>query len=272
MGTWTLPTDWQIPQSLRQRIGESAGRQRAMYTEGHLLLILHKPPQAGETKREGEYFWRDPQGNWTSDDFGPGSGSLERHLQRFVVRLDELERLEEQAQCSWDYFEVLSQLEPLLRTVHNGFRALQQAREFVAEDHDLINVRDHAGDIERTADLLYRDCRNRLDCAMARRAEEQAENSRETEALAHRLNVLAAFFFPIMTLATIFGTNLTHGLETLCPPIPFLVVLSIGVLTGYFLCSSLGRAKGSACTRATRQTSSGSRNAKNNNQNKKKGN
>lgn len=255
MGRWSLPSEWQVPQSLRARIGESAGRQRALFAEGHLLLILHKPPRSGEVKREGEYFWRNPAGAWCSDDLGSGIASLEKHLERFTIRLDEIEQMEGKAACSWDYFEVLSQLEPLLRTTRHTFQALQQARELVPGDRDLINLRDRAADVERIADLIYKDCRNRLDCAIARRAEEQAESSREMQALAHRLNVLAAFFFPVMALAAVFGTNLPSGIEKLAPPIPFLLVLLVGVFSGYLLRSSVGRAKSSSRSRAARSAS-----------------
>ena len=57
----------------------------------------------------------------------------------------------------------------------------------------------------------------------------------------HRLNVLAAFFFPIATLMAIFGTNLQHGLETLSPPIPFLIVLGIGFLAGCIMTGFIKR-------------------------------
>lgn len=82
----------------------------------------------------------------------------------------------------------------------------------VPEDRELIVCRDQAYMLQRTADLLHSDIQNGLDCAMARRAEEQAEHAEVMARAGHRLNVLAAVFFPIATVATIFGMNLPHGL------------------------------------------------------------
>ena len=52
---------------------------------------------------------------------------------------------------------------------------------------------------------------------------------------AHRLNILAAFFFPMVTLATIFGMSLEHGFERLYAPLPFFGLIAFGLLLGWFL-------------------------------------
>src|SRR5258705_279200 len=57
-----LPPDWQLPATFVQRLGDNAGRQRAMSADGHLLLVLHEPPAAGAPERTGRAFWRDPAG------------------------------------------------------------------------------------------------------------------------------------------------------------------------------------------------------------------
>jgi hypothetical protein len=62
--------------------------------------------------------------------------------------------------------------------------------------------------------------------------------SHQMSVAAHRLNVLAAFFFPIVTLMAIFGANLQHGLEgwdKLNGPLPLIVVLAAGLLCGVVL-------------------------------------
>ena len=51
----------------------------------------------------------------------------------------------------------------------------------------------------------------------------------------HRLNVLAAFFFPLVTLSAVFGTNLHTGMENLAPPWPFLLIVLSGVGLGLIL-------------------------------------
>ena len=55
------------------------------------------------------------------------------------------------------------------------------------------------------------------------------------EVSSHRLNMLAAFFFPLATLSAVFGVNLIHGLEDSNPPFTFLVFTGIGVALGLFL-------------------------------------
>ena len=60
----------------------------------------------------------------------------------------------------------------------------------------------------------------------------------------HRLNLLVAFFFPIGTLSSIFGTNLVNGLESVdrkTGPILFLTMLASGLLFGLILTLAITR-------------------------------
>jgi hypothetical protein len=52
---------------------------------------------------------------------------------------------------------------------------------------------------------------------------------------AHRLNLLAAFFFPIATLSAVFGVNLKHGLEDFPPPLLFIGVIALSLVFGGIL-------------------------------------
>ena len=237
-----LPAVWNVPQRFRERLGDHAGRQRAMDHEGHLLLVLHAPPGPNETERTGRFFWRQPDGTWASDSLGSGFQAINRHLNEYEARLDELERQEAAAHGADAYFKVLEALAPIHRAVSNLHQALQQAREMVPNDRNVINFRDRAYELERTAELLHTDVKNALDYAVARRAEEQARASHQMAVAAHRLNVLAAFFFPIATLSAVFGSNLTHGLEhTNLDPWPFLGVIGLGLLCGLVLMTSVTR-------------------------------
>ena len=58
MGSSILPAAWQIPDKIRNRLGSRAGRQRTMFHDGHLLLVLHAAPKTDETEREGRFFWQ----------------------------------------------------------------------------------------------------------------------------------------------------------------------------------------------------------------------
>lgn len=230
-----IPPLWKVPQVFRDRMGEQVGRQRAMLADGHLLLVLHAPPKANENQRHGQFFWRDAEGQWTSKERGTGINALSKHLEDYEAIIAELDRLEEKATSSGEYFAILEQLSPVQRAATNLHHVLQEARESCPDVRELINLRDRAYGIERTAELLLAEVKNALDVAVAKRAEEQAASSHQMEVSAHRLNKLAAFFFPIATLMAIFGANLRHGLEDIWPPVPMLIVLGLGLAMGGIL-------------------------------------
>lgn len=80
-----LPSAWDLPPVFRDRLGSHPGRQRAMFADGHLLLILHEPPKPDVNERLGCFFWRHPDGTWSSSGLGVGliSGFV---LTRFVTK------------------------------------------------------------------------------------------------------------------------------------------------------------------------------------------
>ena len=47
----------------------------------------------------------------------------------------------------------------------------------------------------------------------AKASEEQAQSAEQVARAGHRLNILAAMFFPLTALASVFGMNIPHGLE-----------------------------------------------------------
>lgn len=241
-----LPASWDVPQVFRERLGEQVGRQRTMVAEGHLLAILHEPPEVGDRTRKGRIFWRKPDGTWSSDKLGEGSQSLRKHLTEYAGRLDEIESAVSHAGLAQEFFGVLRRLGPLRRAIDNLSATLQQAREAVPDDREIIVFRDQGLELKRTAELFYQDAKNGLDFSIASRAEQQARASHHAATSAHRLNLLAAFFFPIATLSAIFGMNLRHGVDEIVPsdplPLPFLLVLGIGFLGGFLLTSFVGRA------------------------------
>jgi hypothetical protein len=234
-----LPATWKVPDVFRARIGESAGRQRAMAAEGHLLLVLHAPPKPGEDDREPRLFWRDAEGQWKSNSLGGGVQSLKTHLANFAEREDQLDAQLETGQGATDFFGVLQATAPLHRTARNMHGTLQQARELMPADRDLINLRDRAGEIERALELLHNDAKNALDFTIARESEEQTRRSYQMAVSSHRLNVLVAMFFPIATVSTIFGMNLPHGVESVNNPLGFWGVLAGAFIAGMLLTAAI---------------------------------
>jgi len=233
-----LPADWTVPAKLRARLGDTAGRQRVLQEDGHVVLVLHAPPSADETGRRGRFFWRDPEGNWRAAPKAERVARLEAHLADYRNEIEQLEQDEDTARLARDYFELLDRLTPLSRAARNMYDTLQEARDAVPNDRQLIVARDQAYELTRRADLLHHDAKNGLDFAMAWQAEQQAESSYQMSVATHRLNLLVAFFFPIATLMAVFGANLRHGLEGFDQaggPLPLLAVLAAGLFAGIVL-------------------------------------
>lgn len=234
-----LPATWKVPEVFRARLGEIAGRQRAMAADGHLLLVLHAPPKPGDDEREPRLFWRDAEGQWKSNSMGAGIQSLRTHLAQFAEREDQLDAKLETGQGAKDFFSVLQASAPLHRSARNLHSTLQQARELLPEERELINLRDRAGEIERALELLHNDAKNALDFTVARESEEQSRRSYEMAVSSHRLNVLVAMFFPIATVSTVFGMNLKHGLDIMDNPLGFWGVLAGAFIAGMLLTSAI---------------------------------
>ena len=236
-----LPATWEVPVEFRSRLGEKAGRQRAMMAEGHLLLVLHAPPKKDEPDRKGRLFWRKPDGTWLSNELGGGAAALAKHLGEFAEIIDKMDRQEDVAGSVDEYYTILDAMGPIQRSARHMHATLQEARKLLSVDRDLINFRDKAYDIERNAELLYNDVRNALEFAVAKKSEEQAVNAHQMAVQSHRLNLLVAFFFPLATLVAIVGSDMRHGFEDYLPyPYLFYAVLAAGLILGALLAGWLG--------------------------------
>ena len=243
-GSSLLPPSWTVPNEFRRRLGDQAGRQRLMAAEGHLLLVLHAPPSADSAQRQGRFYWRDAAGRWTPSGASPAQPGVGDMLREYERAIEALQQEEDKAQSARDYFDLLNWLNPLVRAARNLHQTIQEAREAAPEDRSLILWRDRAYVISRSAELLHNDAKNALDFAVAQRAEEEAVSSRRAATAAHRLNILVACFFPIATLATIFGMELNNGLGDLDrqhAPLPMLAILAVGLLLGVVLMLFINR-------------------------------
>lgn len=241
MSRSVIPDAWQVPNRIRERVGVQAGRQRAIVEEGHLLLIAHEMPKEGETERPAKLFWRAADGTWRATGAGqsPGLPVLKRHLEGFQQALQQLDARVDSGKTAQDFFNVLNAATPLQRTTRNLHKALQEARDGV-DDRDIISLRDAAGELERVADLLVSDARNALEYTVARNAEAQAANGQRAVDAQHRLNLLAALFFPVTAVGSILGMNMRTGLEH-APAGVFWAVLVAAFALGFGIRSSLDK-------------------------------
>lgn len=227
-----IPPTWSLPEAIRVRLGTSTyGRQRAVVEEEQLVLVLHKPPGPDDVKREGVLFWRSPGGEWQCNRGGPGVGGVKRHVQSYAELEAKLTADFEQATTLDALFDVVAALTPLVRASRNQHAAIQAAREAVKSDPALVELRDLAYEVERNLELLLEDARNEIQYRTAREAENQVRFSREALHASHRLNTLAALFFPLTAITSLFGMNFSHGLSTNKPAL-FWLVFAIGVGLG----------------------------------------
>lgn len=228
-----IPPTWSLPESIRKRLGQTTyGRQRAIAEEGHLLLVLHKPPGPDDGTREGLLFWRNPAGDWQFNRGGQGSGALKRHIQAYVEIEGKLTEEYEAAANATGLFDLVEALTPLVRAARNMHQAMQAAREAVPGDTQLIEFRDLAYEVERNLELLLEDVRNAIHHKQARESEERARLTREALHASHRLNILAALFFPLTAITSLFGMNFPHGLNDRSPAMFWLIFVG-GVALGF---------------------------------------
>lgn len=227
-----IPPNWTLPEAIRARLGQNTyGRQRAIVEDGHLLLVLHQPPGPDDLKREGVLFWRTPTGEWLASRGGSGPGALKRHLQGYVEREAKLAAEFETLTDIKGLFDQVEALTPLARAARNMHHAIQEARERVQGDPFIIEARDLAYELERNTELQLEDVRLRIQYRTAREEEKQAKAGQEALRASHRLNTLAALFFPLTALASVFGMDLLHPLRQ-DNPLHFWFVLATGIGLG----------------------------------------
>lgn len=237
-----VPSNWQLPEYFRGRLGSTVGKQRLMQFEDHLLIVAHRVPAADESTRRGVLFWYDGQ-QWRSSDGLPGKASVDALVDAYTKKIEQFDQQEAHAQHAVEYLPLLDGLAPLMRAARNFYDVLQEARTVANEVRELIDWRDHAYEMSRTAELLYQDAKNSMDVAVVRRAEEQAIASHKMSVSAHRLNTMAAIFFPLATLGSIFGTTFTENWSWSGTAGPFLLFLAIGLLAGFGLALFVNRSE-----------------------------
>ncbi len=226
--------NWELPAKIEDRLGESTyGKQRAIFEDDNLLIILHDIPDADQLTRDSQVFWRKPDGEFLCNGQGDGQKLLKQLLNSYDKKLDKLDEAYEKVANSDDLFAILEEVAPVNRTSTNLYNTLQSARELIKEDEFLLEMRDRSYEMQRNFELLLSDAKMALDYKIAKNAEEELIKSSEAVEAQHRLNILAAIFFPVMAIATIFGMNLSHGLEG-SPPLIFWIVFILGLFTGIF--------------------------------------
>ena len=203
-----LPAEWPISDAILSRLGDQAGQQRIVAEDGEILLILHRVPKADDSaERDPAFFWRDASDHWHSSPTEGGMDALEDHVDGYRKVIDFLDKRLDEAKRAEDYFEILQGAVPVLRATRHLLEVLQAARKEERDDRRLLLLRDRVAGLDRSIDLLHSDAKSGMDFVMAVSASRQAETSHAATLEARRLNLLVAFFFPLMTLVGLFGMN-----------------------------------------------------------------
>ncbi|MFU8892229.1 MAG: CorA family divalent cation transporter [Luteolibacter sp.] len=229
------PLNWTLPPEIEARLGEGTyGRQRTIAEADHLLIILHHPPVPDRLERDPALFLRKPDGSMLANGYDQGGHKLRKLLGEYRQRWEECDNAYDSAETAGQLLNLLETLAPLNRSSTNLAGALQAARDASKSDKFLISMRDESEEISRAFELLTSDAKLKLDYRIASNSEAQAEQTRQMIRAQHRLNVLAAITLPLMALATIFGMNVSHGLEERTPLV-FVLVLALGLTIGLFV-------------------------------------
>ena len=238
-----VPAIWELPEKIRKRLGRSVGRQRLISEDEHHLIVAHSVPSANQDTRQGVLFWRNERGEWKASNGDPGAIAIANLLEKYEKRLEEMENAEMHAVRAVDYLPILEGLAPIARSSSNFLAVLREAHKALGEESDLLDHRERAYDVARTAELAYQYAKDSMDVAVAKRTEEQTEVSRKMAEASHRLNTMAALFFPIATLSGIFGTTFTEDWSWSNYPLAFLAFVAIGLLAGVGLAGYVSATK-----------------------------
>lgn len=225
-----IPKTWNLPEIFRRRLGESVGRQRLMVEEGNYLAVLHQLPMASDKgQRQAALFWINERQEWKSAPDSGGRSALRELVKTYQDRIQSLDQLLDRSEKASEIHDIIDEVTPLLRAGRNMMQVIQELRQSLSDDQQLIVIRDQAIDVERSSELLLQDAKSSLDYLIARNSSEQAEAAAAATYEARKLNRLAAFFFPLATLATVFGMN---------PPSEVVqlngvwIVVAVGLITG----------------------------------------
>jgi len=166
---------------------------------------------------------------------------LDELIQEYTKKIEYFDALEQEATQAKEYYKIIEGVAPVYRAIGHLHQVLQEARTACPKDRELIKMRDQAYAMERTAELFYKGARNALDFLVALRAEQQQEDSQSMSIAAHRLNILAAFFFPLSISSSLFGGSYKDVLDGSFPGWSFAILLVTSLLCGVFLTKLLSQ-------------------------------
>ena len=224
-----IPDKWDVPASLRERIGKTIGRQRAIQEEDHTLIMVHQAPSAKEKVRKGAYCWINPKGEL---HFYPEGETFEHLFAGYRKKLTHLEYEYENADTALKYFTVLEAIIPLHFAAVRMASALQMARDQIPTNRQVLLWRDDSFEIQRESEILQVCTKNALDYHQAKSVEDLSEITFQLSKTSHKLNMMATLFVPMMAICGLFGMNVFSGLEHEDRFPLFWIIAAVSILLG----------------------------------------
>lgn len=225
-----IPKSWNVSPTIRQRVGEDVGRQRLMEEDGQVLVILHQVPNVEQkSHRDAALFWCDGGGDWKSLPISGGKSELKTIVSQYQQKVDELDQILEEAEDPEVVHGVIDAATPVVRAGRHATQVLSELRKVMREDMDILATRDLAVNMERSGELLLQDAKSSLEYMIAKNAAAQAKDAQRAAREAQKLNRLAAFFFPLMTIAAILGMNAPGGMMG---DLSVWIVVAVGLVFG----------------------------------------
>ena len=178
---------------------------------GHLLLVLHAPPERDHDKRQGRFFWRQPDGTWSATNSVQASALCSNILMNTIRFLINWRNRKSKRSVQ----RTTSRSMITLHSITKGFGEPTPScmmRKQCPDFRELIDVRDRAYTIERTAELLASGCKNGLDFQMAKQAEQLISSHPDGNRLSPAQST-CRFLSTSGDLSGLFGVNAGLGLR-----------------------------------------------------------
>ncbi len=227
--------NWPLVHGIEARLSESSyGRQRAIYEQEQMLLILHRPPKPESKARENAIFLREADGHWWLNGLRNSKEQLPALLQSYRDKLEEHELQYQNALSADDLFITMESFNPLLRAMKNFDLALQSARELLEGDKFILSMRDQSNELLRNFELLGEEMKLALDHRIAKNAEAQNQEAQKMAKAQHKLNLMAAITFPLMALSSMAGMSFIGDPKDFLSGF-FLTVVATGICAGVLM-------------------------------------
>ena len=125
---------------------------------------------------------------------------IDEYVKEYEQSRENFDTNEDNNEC---LYKSLKDLYKLNRNINHMHEALVDARK---QDEYMADHRSQVSEISRNFELLIEQTKNHIDYQFA------LNNERSLKAQ-HKLNILTSIAFPLIIVGTIFGMNLTSGLE-----------------------------------------------------------